>query len=120
MQTKLRKIIAFTLVTVFLFSISLTEAKSFSKQATSPEAAAKALYAATRRKNRAQALKVATPAVVKKLFANGSVDGLEFDSCQKERRGWWCGYRGEGSGMNMIVSKKGSSYRVTAISFFAD
>jgi hypothetical protein len=119
MQAKLRKNLAFTLITVFLFSASLTEAKSLSKQAASPEAAAKSLFAAGLKKNRAQALKVATPSVVKKLFAVG-FEGLEFDSCHKERRGWWCGYRGEAGGMNMIVSKKGASYRVTAISFFAD
>jgi len=121
MQTNLRKFLFITLAVVFLFPADLSAASGFGKQAMSAEAAAKALYAATRRKNRAQALKVATPAVVKKLFAGGGgIDGLEFDSCQKERRVWWCGYRGEGSGMNMIVSKKGSSYRVTAVSFFAD
>ena len=103
-----------------MFPADLSAASGFGKQAMSAEAAAKALYAATRRKNRAQALKVATPSVVKKMFANGAFEGLEFDSCHKERRVWWCGYRGEGSGMNMIVSKKGSSYRVTAVSFFAD
>ncbi len=121
MKINLRKFSALLLAAVFLFPADLSAARGFGKQAASAEAAAKALYAATRRKNRAQALKVATPSVVKKLFAGGGgVDGLEFDSCRKERRVWWCGYRGEGSGMNMIVSKKGSSYRVTAVSYFAD
>lgn len=120
MKINLRKFSAIILAAVFLFSADLSAARGLGKQAASPEAAAKTLFAATLKKNRAQTLKVATPSVVKKLFDNGAFEGLEFDSCQKERRVWWCGYRGEAGGMNMIVTKKGSSYRVTAVSFFAD
>jgi hypothetical protein len=119
MQTNLRKFLLVTLTTVILFSADLSVAKGFGTQANLPETAAKSLYAARLKKNRAQALKVATPAVVKKLFASGA-GGWEFMGCEKQRSVWDCSYRYEGGGVNMTVVKKGTSYRVTAVSFITD
>ena len=119
MQTNLRKFLLVTLTTVILFSADLSVAKGFGTQANLPETAAKTLYAARLKKNRAEALKVAAPGVVKKLFANGA-GGWEFMGCEKQRSVWNCSYRYEGGGVNMTVVKKGSSHRVTAISYIAD
>lgn len=119
MQTNLRKFLFITLTTLFLFSADLSAAKGLCKQTSSAESAAKSLYAARLEKKRADALKVAAPAVVKKLFANGA-GGWEFMGCEKQRSIWNCSYRYEGGGVNMTVIKKGSSHRVTAISYIAD
>ncbi len=80
MQTNLRKFLFVALATVFLLSAGLSAARGFGKQATSAEAVAKSLYAARLKKKRAEALKVAAPAVVKKMFANGA-GGWEFMGC---------------------------------------
>jgi len=119
MQTNLRKFLFITLTTIFLFSTDLSAAKGLGKQTNGAESAAKSLYAARLKKKRAAALKVAAPAVVKKLFANGA-GGWEFMGCEKQRSGWNCSYRYEGGGVNMTVVKKGLLYRVTAISDIAD
>ena len=119
MQTNLRKFLFIILVTMFLFPADLSAAKGLCKQTSSAESAAKSLYAARLKKKRAEALKVAAPGVVKKLFANGA-GGWEFMGCEKQRSVWNCSYRYEGGGVNMTVIKKGSSHRVTAISYIAD
>jgi hypothetical protein len=119
MQTNLSIFLFVTLTTMFLFSADLSAAKGFGKQTSSAESAAKSLYAARLKKKRAEALKVAAPGVVKKLFANGA-GGWEFMGCEKQRSVWNCSYRYEGGGVNMTVIKKGSSHRVTAISYIAD
>ena len=118
-QTLLRKFLFVTLATVFLFPADLSAAGGFGKQELSAEAAAKSLYAARLKKKRAEALKIATPAVVKKLFANGA-GGWEFMGCEKQRSVWNCAYCYEGGGVNMTVVKKGSLFSVKSISYFAD
>ncbi len=114
----MRKFLFVTFAAVFLLPADMA-AKGFGKQAGSAESSAKSLYAARLRKKRAEALKVAAPTVVKKLFANGA-GGWKFMGCEKQQSLWNCSYRYEGGGVNMTVVKKGASYRVTAISYIAD
>ncbi len=65
-----------------MFSADLSTAKGLGKQTSSADSAAKSLYTARLKKKRAEALKVAAPAVVRKLFANGA-GGWEFMGCEK-------------------------------------
>lgn len=94
--------------------------------ANTAEEAAKALNQAKRSCNRADALKVATPAVVNKLFGKkcrlaGAEDPeLQFMGCDKTGKSYSCSFYYEGGSMHVRVAKSGGRYRVTSVGFTAD
>ena len=88
----------------------------------SAETTAKQFLSAYKSCNRAAALKVASPAVVKKVFKNcrqGEVN-WEYMGCDKEGKGYSCNYYYEGGAANLRVVKYGSGYRAVSVGFVAD
>ncbi|HXD30976.1 MAG TPA: hypothetical protein VN643_07665 [Pyrinomonadaceae bacterium] len=121
---KLKTILAVLIISV-MFAIPAVGAgsKLFSE---TPEEVAKALNQAKRSCNRADALKVATPAVVNKLFgkkcrkAGGQDPELQFMGCEKSGKAFRCSFYYEGGGMFSRVAKSGGKLKVIGVSFIAD
>jgi hypothetical protein len=93
-----------------------------SHRVTTPDAAAKQLYADWMRDDRAAALLVASPAVVRSLFKTSGKGGhWEFQGCSRSRQGFLCSYSYEGGAANMRVrGSRARGYRVVGISYIAD
>ena len=88
----------------------------------SAETTARQLLSAYKSCNRAAARKVASPAVVRKIFKNcrpGEAN-WEYMGCDKEGKGYSCSYRYEGGGVNLRVVKQGNGYRAVSVGFIAD
>jgi hypothetical protein len=88
----------------------------------SAETTAKQLLSAYKSCNRAAALKVASPAVVNKIFKNcrpGEAN-WEYTGCDKQRKGYSCSYYYEGGAVNLRVVKYGNGYRAVSVGFVAD
>lgn len=88
----------------------------------SAESTARRLLSAYKNCDRAAALKVASPAVVRKIFKNcrkGEAN-WEYMGCDKEGKGYSCSYRYEGGGVNLRVVKNSKGYRAVSVGFIAD
>lgn len=87
--------------------------------AKSPEAAARALYNAWKAKDRQAALKVATPAAVKALFADKFFP-MKFVECRKDEE-LSCLFDYEAGGLFMLMQGDAArGYRVKAIDYGVD
>ncbi|HEX8844435.1 MAG TPA: hypothetical protein VF791_07315 [Pyrinomonadaceae bacterium] len=95
--------------------------------ADTPEQAARQLQLARSECDRAGALKVATPAVVKKLLGKNcrpavetGAPELEFSGCDRTGNSFLCSFYYEGGAMNMRVRRSGGGFRVVSVGFVAD
>jgi hypothetical protein len=73
--------------------------------------------------NRKQASKYATPKVVRQLFGTHSgldISPWDYNSCQKDKRGYHCFLEYTAGGLNLWIRKVGGKYYVTRLLAIAD
>ncbi|HEX8844550.1 MAG TPA: hypothetical protein VF791_07890 [Pyrinomonadaceae bacterium] len=101
---------------------SATEPKPHSDMAATPEEAAKGLFNAFGRQDRAAAAKFASEAAVAKLFKESTgTEGMEFQGCNDEGGDLTCAWSYEGGGLIMhIKGSQSGGYMVESIEFIAD
>ena len=100
---------------------SPTEAASSGSKVSKPEDAAQGLFNAWKTKDRSAAAKFATNEAITSLYSEVGPVGLQFQGCDKQGDGYFCGYSYEGGGLMMVVEGNDSDgYQVTGTSFVAD
>ena len=116
---KIISVFALSLVLMPLFQSPLMGRDGLPKSA---ETVAQQLLSAYKSCNRAAALKVASPAVVRKIFKNCRTGeaNWQYMGCDKEGKGYSCSYYYEGGAVNLRVVKSGNGYRAVSVSFVAD
>jgi hypothetical protein len=100
---------------------SPTATASLQSKVSKPEEAAEGLFNAWKTKDRTEAAKFATSEAITSLYSEGGPVGLTFQGCDKQGKGYLCGYYYEGGGLIMTVEgNDAEGYKVTATSFVAD
>lgn len=103
-------------------SMSPTGTNTNQDMSSTPEAAAKGLFDAFGRHDRAAAAKFASEAAVTKLFKESTGnEGMQFQGCNDEEGDLNCAWSYEGGGLIMHIKGSASAgYKVDSIEFIAD
>ena len=103
-------------------STSPSPTMSTQDKLTTPEAAAKGLFEAFGRHDRAAAAKYASDAAVNKLFKESTgTEGMQSQGCNEEEGDLNCAYSYEGGALIMhMKGNKSDGYKVDSVEFIAD
>ena len=101
---------------------SPAETKPNQDMVSTPEDAAKGLFDAFGRHDRAAAAKFASESAITKLFKESTgTEGMQFQGCNDEGSDLHCAYSYEGGGLIMnLKGSKSAGYKVESIEFIAD
>lgn len=122
----MKTILMLAAMTLLIPINSATSAPALSSnvKTSTPEAAAKGLYAAWKKGDRPAARRVASSSAVNQLFKTRFTKGAQdwqFQGCEKRQGGYDCSYYYEGGGATMrVTGGKSAGYRVQSVKFIAD